>query len=135
MGIFGRHGSAFSPLPRLWEPDPMVERVLPPLRRRKVVNHDDDDGDDANVDADADRGEHRNVMVWDPSSGSGRDVALLAEELEHHVRRQRERRNRNEEIASYDTGRRIRWPSWQSVESTGKWSLRASGGPRGRETV
>lgn len=50
------------PLSRLWQPDPMVESVLFPLLLEKMMS----DG---------------TQQIWDLASGSGRDVAFLAEEL------------------------------------------------------
>jgi hypothetical protein len=49
-----------SPLPRLWEPDAMIQNVLLPLLKDSLSQND---------------------QVWDLASGAGRDVAFLAEEL------------------------------------------------------
>jgi hypothetical protein len=48
------------PLPRLWQPDKMIQEVFLPLLRDSLTSHDE---------------------VWDLASGAGRDVAFLAEEL------------------------------------------------------
>jgi hypothetical protein len=50
------------PLPRLWQPDPMVQNIFLPLLKQLPLS-----GDDA--------------QIWDLASGSGRDAAFLAEEL------------------------------------------------------
>ncbi len=49
------------PLPRLWQPDSMVEKVLLNHLRKRVSNG--------------------SLQIWDLASGAGRDVAFLAEEL------------------------------------------------------
>lgn len=49
------------PMPRLWQPDSMVEKVLLHHLRTRVSNG--------------------SLQVWDLASGAGRDVAFLAEEL------------------------------------------------------
>jgi hypothetical protein len=53
---------AHFPLPRLWQPDCMVQDVLLPLLKDRLAQGDE-------------------FQVWDLASGSGRDVAFLAEEL------------------------------------------------------
>lgn len=54
--------SPFQPLPRLWQPDPMVQYVLwPLLKERRSLSI------------------HQQEEVWDLGSGAGRDVCFLAE--------------------------------------------------------
>ena len=72
--------SPFHPLPRLWQPDSMVQTVLLPLlaerlglhvsatKKISVTHHPDDTN--ACV-----------YEIWDLGAGSGRDVCFLAEEL------------------------------------------------------
>jgi len=57
------NGSVF-PLPRLWQPDPMVEMILLPLLQSRTSSNGC-------------------LQIWDLASGAGRDVAFLAEELVH----------------------------------------------------
>jgi hypothetical protein len=52
------------PLPRLWQPDLMVEKVILPLLKRQLTMQN-----------------NSKCQVLDLASGSGRDVAFLAEEL------------------------------------------------------
>jgi hypothetical protein len=58
--------TAVWPHPRLWQPDPMVEKILLPLLIEAHSNINRDSG---------------SLQVLDLASGSGRDVAFLAEEL------------------------------------------------------
>jgi hypothetical protein len=58
--------SNFVALPRLWQPDPMVEHVLFPILRDELQRH--------NTGSDV-------FEIWDLGAGSGRDVSFLAEEL------------------------------------------------------
>jgi hypothetical protein len=53
---------AHFPLPRLWQPDCMVQDVFLPLLKDRLAQGNE-------------------FQVWDLASGSGRDVAFLAEEL------------------------------------------------------
>ena len=53
------------PLPRLWEPDPMIKNVLLPTLRQEIQDHDGSDP----------------ARILDLASGAGRDVVFLAEEL------------------------------------------------------
>lgn len=55
-----RQDDEIFPLPRLWQPDAMVQNSLLPLLRESLSSDDE---------------------VWDLASGAGRDVAFLAEEL------------------------------------------------------
>ncbi|VEU39007.1 unnamed protein product [Pseudo-nitzschia multistriata] len=57
------------PLPRLWQPDPMVETVLLPLL---VKAHDNNRRSISS---------QEELEVWDLAAGAGRDVAFLGEEL------------------------------------------------------
>lgn len=57
-----KQASISFPLPRLWQPDSMVSKLLLPLL---TANHE----------------RYCTGIVWDLASGAGRDVAFLAEEL------------------------------------------------------
>ena len=81
----------FHPLPRLWQPDSMVQTVLLPLLAERLTrlstgggatqtrsthhDHSDITKDDAGYE------------IWDLGAGSGRDVCFLAEELKAVVTR------------------------------------------------
>lgn len=62
------------PLPRLWQPDPMVENVLLPLLKER--HHLCPSTDDDNLDI-----AESSFGIWDLASGAGRDAVFLAEEL------------------------------------------------------
>lgn len=69
------------PLPRLWQPDKMVESVLLPLLRESIVcvqhpNKKRKADTTKNSDSIA-----SDCEIWDLASGAGRDVAFLAEAL------------------------------------------------------
>jgi hypothetical protein len=70
--VYGRRDTLRRPLPRLWQPDSMVENVLLPLLKQSIQS-------------DRLGGQQSSQMmeVWDLASGSGRDVAFLAEELQY----------------------------------------------------
>lgn len=63
--------SAFQPLARLWQPDPMVEMVLLPLLVKSIAGRH----------IHSNQQQQQLLEVWDLASGAGRDVAFLAEEL------------------------------------------------------
>lgn len=72
LGLVSHHylkRSTF-PLPRLWQPDPMVETVLLPLLLKQQQQGEKQH-----------RSGSKRVQVLDLASGSGRDVVFLAEEL------------------------------------------------------
>jgi hypothetical protein len=81
--------STMKPLPRLWKPDSMVERVLLPKLKAKL------DELRTSVVASADGNKHSQnnahrqyrrqstFTIWDLGSGAGRDVCYLAEELKY----------------------------------------------------
>lgn len=62
-------GVAFQPLPRLWRPDPVVERVLWPLLQQQLIETTIDKHDDTVAE------------IWDLGSGAGRDACFLAEQI------------------------------------------------------
>ena len=85
------------PLPRLWKPDQMVEKILFPLLKQKLHVEKDD------------------FVVWDLGSGAGRDVSFLAEELKHQT--QLENSSRKVKIVGFDNHKgssRRSLPLWKN---------------------
>ena len=68
------NGEDHRPLPRLWQPDSMVQNILLPLLKESIINQQMKGKDES----------EETLEVWDLASGSARDVAFLAEELKHH---------------------------------------------------
>jgi hypothetical protein len=88
--------SCFQPLPRLWQPDPMIQNVLLPLLMEQpwllkassfvscCVNHhhqQQQQQDDGNVMMMKKKKSRCWGEIWDLGAGSGRDACFLAEEL------------------------------------------------------
>ncbi|KAG7366825.1 hypothetical protein IV203_029495 [Nitzschia inconspicua] len=76
LGLIATQQNPTFPFPRLWQPDPMVERILLPLL---IQNHKTQHSVEKH------QIQHTNqksgLHILDLASGSGRDVAFLAEEL------------------------------------------------------
>lgn len=67
--------SPFRSLPRLWQPEPMVQHVLWPILLQSVVK----DGTNSNT------LQQTRTQVWDLGAGSGRDVCFLAGKLKEET--------------------------------------------------
>ena len=66
----------FTPLSRLWGPDPLVQNcILPQLKQLLSTTTTTTTNDTTNF--------KYNIEVWDLGCGSGRDVCFLAEEMKH----------------------------------------------------
>lgn len=86
MGVAMDSRLAFRPLPRLWEPDSMIERILLPLLREQLFPTNNSHAATDN-----------NAMttpplyqIWDLGAGAGRDACFLAEQLQYeHIAIQR----------------------------------------------
>ena len=63
------NNNAFHPLPRLWQPDPMIQYVLWPLLKERCLSRFSIHPNPA-----------QEEEVWDLGCGSGRDVCFLAEQ-------------------------------------------------------
>jgi len=74
--------SSFVPLPRLWQPDPLIQHMLLPLLKGRIQQnplHNDSNKRKRSEESDTIPG--RCLEIWDLGSGAGRDVCFLAEEL------------------------------------------------------
>ena len=68
-----------APLPRLWQPDTLVQEVLLPLLQQRLRQKDSPANENTPV-----------PEIWDLGAGAGRDACFLAEELKHSVRNSRQ---------------------------------------------
>jgi len=71
------------PLPRLWKPDPLVQKDVLHFLKMKLVSHLSPDST-SNESINEEMVKNQELQVWDLGSGSGRDLAFLAEELKCH---------------------------------------------------
>jgi hypothetical protein len=62
---------------RLWQPDPMVENILFPL----LVKAKNNDNNNNRIMSSSPSSNTNSSEIWDLASGSGRDIAFLAENL------------------------------------------------------
>ncbi|GKY91477.1 hypothetical protein MPSEU_000120000 [Mayamaea pseudoterrestris] len=72
--------SAFVPLDRLWQPDPMVSSILLPLLVDKLTQA-------SYINNDSNTSSTKSICyeIWDVGSGAGRDVCFLAEQLKSQL--------------------------------------------------
>ena len=66
---------------RLWQPDPMVENILFPLLVKAKNNDKNNNRIMSSLSSPSSSSSNNSSEIWDLASGSGRDIAFLAEEL------------------------------------------------------
>jgi hypothetical protein len=65
------HTTSFVPLPRLWEPDSMVQNIMLPLVKDFLAST---------------KNQKKKYEIWDLGAGAGRDVCFLAEQLKRDTK-------------------------------------------------
>lgn len=76
-----RHNRALMHVPRLWEPDPLIERHLLPFLRRSLCRGTGSDPSSLSSVAPSSSSLAPPREIWDLGAGVGRDVAFVAREM------------------------------------------------------